>query len=205
LALAVLGLLIEKPMHPYEMVNTLLDRNKDASIKITKSSLYDIVDTLNRLGWIEEQAVERDGRRPERTVYTQTELGNREFIRWLDELVRTPTKEYPKFLTAVGYLGALGRDGAGAALAERRDRLSVEAEATRTSLTEILGTGVPRLFVIEMEYALQIINAELSWVTEIISDIEDGTLGWPQQHMVDGQAVWTTTDSGVTKQISQAK
>lgn len=205
LALAVLGLLIEKPMHPYEMVNTLLERNKDASVKVTKSSLYDIVETLNKLGWVEEQAIERDGRRPERTVYTQTELGRQEFIRWLDELVRTPAKEYPKFLTAVGYLGALGREGAISALTERRERLAADAQATSTSLAGILETGVPRLFVIEVEYALRVIEAELAWVTQLISDIEDGTLGWPQQQLVDGQAIWTTTDSGVTKHIAQAK
>ena len=205
LALAVLGLLIEKPMHPYEMVNTLLDRNKDASVKVSKGSLYDIVESLTKLGWIEAQTIEREGRRPERTVYSQTELGRQEFIRWLDELVRTPAKEYPKFLTAVGYLGALGRDGAIAALAERAERLSTDAQESRRVLAEIHASGVPRLFVIEMEYALQQTDAELSWVKQLVSDIQDGNLGWPQSHVVDGEQIWTTTDLGVAKQISQQK
>jgi hypothetical protein len=38
---------------------------------------------------------------------------------------------------------------------------------------------VPRLFVIEAEYALHMDRAELAWVTEVIGQIEDGSLGWP--------------------------
>ena len=34
LALAVLGLLQERPMHPYEMAATLRERHKDSSFKI---------------------------------------------------------------------------------------------------------------------------------------------------------------------------
>ncbi|MBV8090642.1 MAG: hypothetical protein JO139_13925, partial [Alphaproteobacteria bacterium] len=38
LALAVLALLFERPMHPYEMAATLKQRNKDESIKIRYGS-----------------------------------------------------------------------------------------------------------------------------------------------------------------------
>ena len=112
LALAVLGLLQERPMHPYEMASTLRERHKDSSFKVNSGSLYDTVEALARHGWIEPVETARDGRRPERTVYARTEAGDGEFVRWIDELIRTPVLEYPKFLAAVSYLGALGPDGA---------------------------------------------------------------------------------------------
>ena len=80
LALAILGLLQERPMHPYEMAATLRDRHKDSSFKINSGSLYDTVEALARHGWIEPLETVRDGRRPERTVYAFTALGQREFL-----------------------------------------------------------------------------------------------------------------------------
>ena len=90
LALAVLGLLQERPMHPYEMASTLRERHKDSSFKINSGSLYDTVEALAREGWIEPVETDRDGRRPERTVYAFTALGQREFLAWIDELIATP-------------------------------------------------------------------------------------------------------------------
>ena len=44
LALAVLVLLFERPMHPYEMAATLKERHKEASIKLRYGSLYTVID-----------------------------------------------------------------------------------------------------------------------------------------------------------------
>ena len=48
LALAVLTLLAEKPMHPYEMSSTLRERAKEQSIKLNYGSLYSVVESLVR-------------------------------------------------------------------------------------------------------------------------------------------------------------
>jgi DNA-binding PadR family transcriptional regulator len=178
LALAVLGLLQEQPMHPYEMAATLRERHKDSSFKINSGSLYDTVEALVREGWIEPHATVRDSRRPERTVYVHTELGRQEFVRWLDELVRVPAKEYPKFLAAVTYLGALGPERAAEALDERAGHLEERISETRNLLA---GTGdLPRLFMIEVECALHMWEAELTWTRRTVAEIRDGSLAWPE-------------------------
>ncbi|WP_018681227.1 PadR family transcriptional regulator [Actinokineospora enzanensis] len=181
LALAVLGLLLERPMHPYEMAATLRERHKGGTFKINPGSLYDTVESLARHGWIQPVATERDGRRPERTVYGHTDLGHKEFLAWLDELIRTPVAEYPKFISAISYLGALGRDGAQAALAERAHRLDERIEQVRLVLADTVGAGtVPRLFMIEVEYALHTWESELAWVRRTVEEIADGSLAWPE-------------------------
>jgi DNA-binding PadR family transcriptional regulator len=186
LALAVLGLLQERPMHPYEMASTLRERHKDSSFKINSGSMYDTVEALAGHGWIEPVATARDGRRPERTVYARTEAGDGEFVRWLDELIRTPVPEYPKFLAAVSYLGALGPDGASDALAERAAHLERRIEETRAVLADTVGSGqVPRLFMIEVECALHAWEAELTWTRRTIAEIRDGSLLWPRIERTD--------------------
>ena len=53
LALALLVLLYERPMHPYEMAATLRERRKESSIKLNYGSLYTVVDNLaNGPTWI---------------------------------------------------------------------------------------------------------------------------------------------------------
>ena len=181
LALAVLGLLQERPMHPYEMAATLRERHKDSSFKINSGSLYDTVEALVRESWIEPVETVRDGRRPERTVYAFTALGQREFLAWIEELIAAPVPEYPKFIAAVSYLGALGPDRARDALAERAGQLERRIEETTAALTATVGSGqVPRLFMIEVECALHAWEAELAWSRRTIDEISAGTLAWPQ-------------------------
>jgi DNA-binding PadR family transcriptional regulator len=180
LALAVLGLLQERPMHPYEMAATLRERHKDSSFKINSGSLYDTVEALVRESWIEPVETVRDGRRPERTVYAFTALGQREFLAWIEELIAAPVPEYPKFIAAVSYLGALGPERACEALAQRAAHLERRIEETKEALASTVGSGrVPRLYMIEVECALHAWQAELAWTRRTIAEIRDGTLPWP--------------------------
>ncbi|MET7398806.1 PadR family transcriptional regulator [Dactylosporangium sp. NPDC005572] len=180
LALAVLGLLQERDMHPYEIASTLRERSKDSSFKINSGSLYDTVEALVRHEWIEPVETMRDGRRPERTVYGLTDLGRSEFVVWIDELIRVPVAEYPKFIAAVSYLGALGPEGAADALAERAGHLAQRIAEGRAALAATVGAGqVPRLFMIEVEYGLHAWEAELAWTQGIRDEIRAGSLTWP--------------------------
>lgn len=180
LALALLGLLLERPMHPYEMASTLRERHKDSSFKINPGSLYDTVESLAKHRWIEPVETVREGNRPERTVYTHTELGRQEFVAWLDELVRVPVDEYPKFVAAVSYLGALGPDRAADALEERARHLTARVEGAETALADTVGQGAPRLFMIEVEYVRHAWRAELDWARRTAAEIRSGSLPWPE-------------------------
>lgn len=180
LGLAVLGLLVESPAHPHAMAAALRERGLDRAFKVTTGSLYDVVRALERAGWIEAQETVRVGARPERTVYRHTEEGREEFVRWVDDLIRVPADEYPKFVSAVSYLGALGPDGAAAALRERSGRVRTSLEELRREHREVLESGkAPRLFLVEVEYAVRMRETELGWIDEIVDDIETGRLAWP--------------------------
>ncbi|MGH3251101.1 MAG: PadR family transcriptional regulator [Trebonia sp.] len=197
LALAVLGLLQEQPMHPYELAATLRERHKDSTFKVNSGSLYDTVEALAREGWIEPLETVRGGRRPERTVYAHTELGQREFVRWIDELIRTPVAEYPRFMAAVSYLGALGPDGAADALAERARHLDERIAETKAVLAATVGSGaVPRLFMIEAECALHAGEAELAWTRRTVAEIRAGTLAWPQVRRTEQGSTWSAPPDG---------
>src|SRR5437763_2663795 len=94
LALAVLGCLSERPMHPYEISTTLRTRGKEQGIKLNYGSLYAVVESLQRHDLIQARETSRDGRRPERTVYEITAAGLEEFEDWLAELLSTPVRDF---------------------------------------------------------------------------------------------------------------
>ena len=87
LALAVLVLLYERPMHPYEMASTLRARRKEASIKLRYGSLYTVIEQLQERRLIAARETVREGRRPEKTIYQITPDGEHELVDWMRELV----------------------------------------------------------------------------------------------------------------------
>ena len=107
LALAVLVSLYEKPMHPYEVAQTLRTRAKQESVRLNYGSLYAVVESLEKRGLIAARETVREGKRPERTVYEITDEGAREMIDWMTELIGVPDKEYPKFMAGLSFLAAL--------------------------------------------------------------------------------------------------
>src|SRR5919204_741276 len=110
LALAVMNLLMEHPMHPYEMKSKMKERGHDQVIKIKGGSIYDTVERLEQGGFIQAQETSRDGRRPEKTVYAITEAGRDEILAWLRELLAQPVNEYPQFAAALAFFAALDKD-----------------------------------------------------------------------------------------------
>src|SRR5260370_40202334 len=75
LALSILELLDERPMHPYGMASTMRVRHHDELIRLNLGTLYHTLDVLERKGWILPIEREKEGRRPARTLYTLTEAG----------------------------------------------------------------------------------------------------------------------------------
>jgi DNA-binding PadR family transcriptional regulator len=182
LALAVLACLYEKPMHPYEVAQTLRQRAKHESVRLNYGSLYSVVESLERRHLIVAQETVREGRRPERTVYAITDAGAREFIDWLSELISEPVKEYPQFEAALSFLVALSPDEALELLKTRVNRLELTVTQYHASLQRVQEFGLPRVFEVEAEYQLRLVEAELEWVRGLIKEIETGTL--------DGLDMW---------------
>ena len=178
LALAVMALLYERPMHPYEMVTLMRERGKHETVRLKYSSLYSVVAALEREGLIVPRQTVREGRRPERTVYGITGAGREEFLTWLRELLREPVKEYTQFAAGLSFLPGLPPEEVVALLQERVRRLERETKELRSRLDSAMEQlNLPRLFLVESEHELMLREAELSWVRKLVEEIEAGELG----------------------------
>jgi DNA-binding PadR family transcriptional regulator len=192
LALAVLSSLSEKPMHPYEISQTLRQRGKDQSIKLNYGALYGVVESLTKAGFIEAQETVREGRRPERTVYAITDAGRDEHEQWLAELVSTPVREYHSLEAALALLAGLAPDHATQLLGHRVVLLKGELGKVDATLEATEQMGLPQIFVVEEEFRRVMLRAELDYVERLAADIKhdklSGVTGWRKVHelLADG-------------------
>jgi DNA-binding PadR family transcriptional regulator len=176
LALAVLVCLYERPMHPYEVAQTLRQRAKQESVRLNYGSLYAVVDVLEKKGLIKATGTLREGKRPQRTVYEITEEGTREMDDWMTELIGVPAKEYPAFMAGLSFLPSLDPDDAFVALRSRAEALTIKLAAIRGAMAAARAAGLPRLFELEAEYEEQQIVAELTFVNGLVDEMSSGTL-----------------------------
>jgi DNA-binding PadR family transcriptional regulator len=177
LALAVLALLVEAPMHPYRMQQLIKLRGKGDVINVEqRSTLYKTVDRLERDGLIAVKETERDRQQPDRNVYELTEVGTATAGRWMREILSTPRNEFPEFPAAISLLPILEPEDVVTQLKERRRLLVADIEATEALLASM--SDLPRMFVLEGEYQLAIARAELTWVDALLDDLESGRISW---------------------------
>src|SRR6266851_3504262 len=106
-SLAVLSLLRERDMHPYEMQRQMHIRHTDELLALKRGSLYHAINQLQRDGLIEPVETSRAGRWPERTVYRVTPDGRDELVTWLRDLLATHVREPSQFMAAMAHVSHL--------------------------------------------------------------------------------------------------
>lgn len=175
--LSVLCFLRERSMHPYEMQRLLLERHWDEVLVLKRGSLYHAIKRLLHSRLITATGVSRDGRRPERTTYRITPLGEKELVRWLREMVAVPLREPSVFMASVNFLIHLTPSDAIAQLESRAQRLAQEISATEIAMKPV-AARIPRFHLLEGEYLLWMRKAELQWVRSLVTDLRSGQLTW---------------------------
>ncbi|MET9225956.1 PadR family transcriptional regulator [Lentzea sp. NPDC003310] len=186
LALAVLALLSERPMHPYEMAQTMRERHQEEVVKLNYGSLYTVVESLHRHELIAAAAVQKAGNRPERTVYAVTGAGTAELHDWLRDLIATPAKEYRAFEAGISMVGLLPPADALDVVRRREAAVGEQLTALAVLLEKLAGMGLPQLAWIELDYRMAMLRAERAWLSWFATAVREGTVGgfehWEDRH-----------------------
>jgi DNA-binding PadR family transcriptional regulator len=173
MALAVLATVIQRPMHRYEIASLMRARGKDQDMDVKWGSLYTVVQNLAKHGFLEVVGTSRQGARPERTVYRITEAGRQEMLDWTRELLSTPEPEHPRFAAGLSVQMVLPPDEVIALLRVRLGALEASIAAHRAAHAEYL-EQVPRLFLVEEEFALAMLEAEAAWTGGLLDELASG-------------------------------
>jgi len=177
LALSILELLHERPMHPYELAATMRARHHDEFVRLNFGSLYHTVEVLERNGWVVPTEREKEGRRPERTVYRVSDAGRDVLQRVVSDILANPRREYLHFSAGLMFMHHLSAEAAVQRLEERSQALLKVITKLSQILDEVQASHT-RLSVIELEHKIAVLKAERAWVDKIAKEIADGKLEW---------------------------
>lgn len=188
LALAVLSMLTEEPMHAYRMQQLIKERHKGDVVNVSqRNSVYQTVQRLVRDELAEVDSTGRAENRPERTMYRITDAGRATLREWLSDMLSTPSREFPDFPAALSFLPNLPPADALAVLSTRVGRLEELLAALDAEIAQVT-SFLPELFAVESRYRRTVVAAEIEYVRELVGQLGAGRITWP---FVDGRPVWT--------------
>ena len=188
LAMVLLALLAEEPMHPYRMQRLIERRGKTQVVNVARSnSVYQVIERLLREGLLRVHRPEHPGEGeepqvgPSRIVYELTPEGRETLFRWLETMLSTPAREFPEFPAALAMIAIMSPDVVRRQLEERIRALEehlaqAEADAELAARMEL-----PRLFTLEDEYRTAMVRAELDWLRGLVDDLRSGRLSWTEE------------------------
>ncbi|MFC3960923.1 PadR family transcriptional regulator [Nocardia jiangsuensis] len=180
LTLAVLSLLAECPRHPYEMQALIRQRHVGDVVRLRGGSLYDAIARLDGIGLIEAVGSDRNGARPERTVYAITAAGRVQLTEQLREYLAEQAEEFPVFPAGLAHALHLPAPEVVALLRRRAAALTARIADVDADLGVATAAAVPRAVLLEAEYAQAVRRAELAWLDGIVTELESGALAWPE-------------------------
>jgi DNA-binding PadR family transcriptional regulator len=177
----VLWHLFEGPTHVYRMQKQFEATAKGRVVNIrSRASLYQTLERLERHGLVEVADTVHVEGYPDRVIYAITDAGRHVAREWLREMLHTTDGDYPEFLAALSIVFGLPPEEARAELELRAARLAAQVAEAQAALTS-LPPDLPRLFVLEEEYRVAVLSAEIAWLRGVIDDIESGRMTWTEE------------------------
>ncbi|WNR44214.1 PadR family transcriptional regulator [Paenibacillus roseipurpureus] len=175
--LLILGLLMERERHPYEIRQTIKQRNWNECFKLRDGSLYYAVDQLREDGQIEAAevvAIPGDNR-PDKTIYRITPSGRAAFTKLLeDQFKLTSYPQHPLFL-AMPFIRH-GDPGKIEALIVQQLEACETRIARMKAVLELKAEFLPRGSSLMIQGFILFGETEKVWLTTLLEEARSGKL-----------------------------
>lgn len=165
--LIVLGILKKESMSAYDIQKLVEYRNISKWVKISTPSIYKKVIQLEEKGYITSTQV-KEGKMPEKAVYTLTDSGKSQFEKLMIEISLKPIHIFLDFNAVIANLDSLSRENQKVCLANIEDNIKTlksyleENENLKKNAPEIPETGMAVL-----EQQLILIQAIETWIASM--------------------------------------
>lgn len=179
--LLVLGLLLEKDRHPYDIRQTIASRNWHMTFKVKDGSLYYAVDQMRERGLIEAAEIipVPGDNRPDKTIYRITEEGKQAFLDLLHkQMGQTAFPQHPIF-AAMPFMMRGDRELTRNNLAKQYEACKMRMEMLKEVAARKEG-ALPRGAVLLIRGILKFSEAEKEWLEEVMLEAETGQLFEPK-------------------------
>ncbi|MRX72227.1 PadR family transcriptional regulator [Bacillus lacus] len=173
--LTILGLLMEREAHPYDMKQTMKFRHMDHYIKLQKGSLYYAVEQLLKENYIVVADIVKDSNRPDKTIYRITDSGEKHFHKLLIDQLSTKTNFFHPLSTGLAF-ALHGDQKQVAEMLEIRYQKELQRCKELKEIFHLYHTQVPCAVLHLMKGAILHSETETSWLKNLIKDAKLGNL-----------------------------
>lgn len=162
--LAILGLIVEKPRYGYEIDQVIEARNMRDWTEIGFSSIYHILNRLEKNGYLTARLEAPQGRGPARKVYEITEDGRAAWYQATLDALSNPVKNERPFYLGMAGLSAVPKEEALQALDRYSRQLRENRELVYARRMEVRDDN-DFFFVDAMfDYGLELLDVEINWI-----------------------------------------
>ncbi|ETT58460.1 PadR family transcriptional regulator [Paenibacillus sp. FSL R7-277] len=168
--LLILGLLLERDMHPYEITLVMKERSMDQVIKLQTGSLYYAVDKLAAGGHIEAVEIIHSPDRPDKTIYRITDKGKELMEQLILQQIKKSDPPYHPLYMALALARHIDQ-GKVAKLLEERIREAEHQVNYAYQVYEEHISIVPRSVLHMMYGRYEHSQTELKWLKRLYEDV----------------------------------
>ncbi len=169
--LAILGLIVERPRHGYEIEAVIEERGMRDWTEIGFSSIYYILKKLEAEGLISSRLEQTPGRGPARKVHQITPQGQAAWRQGTLNAMSQPQRGNSQFLLGVAGMPALSQEETLIALRQYHAGLAQHRDQVHGRWQEG-GEKLPLFLDGMFDYSVTLIEAEMSWIEGFIHRIE---------------------------------
>ena len=172
--LAILSLIAEQPRHGYDIERVIKARGMRDWTEIGFSSIYYLLNKLEKDGLIHSQLQEPEGKGPARKVFKITQRGKEVQIEGALAALSTPQSGSVPFLLGLSNYPILPREQVLSALKSYANQINTRLD----HLLEQVEEQRPLPYFVEamFEYSRILAQAELDWVENFIQEVEAGSV-----------------------------
>lgn len=177
--LVLLGLLMEKPRHGYDIQQQIKNRHMENWAGISTPSIYQGLSRLEAKKALVSRS-EDNQLRPSRTVYEITDLGRAMVPRLVREALGGLESRSSNLMTGIGFSHLLDREGLVEELGNRKRQLVDHldySDQVLSELEEIKHCPVTADRIID--YFRRLIHMELEWIDDFLQMVESDD-SWPE-------------------------
>ncbi len=173
LRLALLGLLVDHPMHPYEMHQQLLHAEALGLVwHLKQGHLYALLARLEEAGYV-VSTTEVQGTRPPRKILTLTQSGRNAFAAWVSTPVEHGRDFRVEFLAKLFFAAQQGERMVNTLITRQRDACSGWTAELRRELSAM---GQERRYDrLVLQFRLSQLEATQSWLDQCEQALADGS------------------------------
>ncbi len=171
--LAILSLVAEAPRHGYQIEQVIEKRSMREWTEVGFSSIYYLLNKLEKDGLVEGRTERQAGRGPARKVYHITPAGEEELRAGVLDALSMPRRPYSSLQLGLANLPRIPKAEALAGLGQYRDTLAARLE--HVEATRERQQPLPYFVDAMFSHSITMIEAELKWIRQFMSQLADQT------------------------------